>query len=54
MNVIEKYYLRKATRGVKDDYHTRIDEGDLDILRKSKFYMVLAPCVTFGAVYMGY
>ena len=54
MNIIENYYIRKASRGVQDDYHNRIEDGDLDLLRKSRFYLFLTPTLTFGVVYLGY
>ncbi len=35
MNVIEKYYLKKATMGQKDDFYDRIDTHDIFLIRKA-------------------
>lgn len=54
MNIIENYYIRKASMGQTDDLHNRIEEGDIDLLRKARFYMLFTPTVTLGVCYLGY
>ena len=53
MNIIEKYYIKKANLGQSDDYHTRIDSHDIDLLRKAQFYIFFAPACTLGVMYLG-
>jgi len=35
MNIIEKYYIRKASLHVKDDFHKRMEDHDIDLMRKA-------------------
>lgn len=53
MNIIESYYIKKANLHHTDDFHERIEDNDINLLRKAKFYMLIAPVMTFGIVYFG-
>eukprot|EP00347_Sterkiella_histriomuscorum_P023616 403333981 len=52
MNIIEKYYMRKANSFSTDDKYNSIEEGDIKLIRNAEFYMVAAPIATVGAVYL--
>jgi uncharacterized membrane protein len=52
MNIIEKYYMRKATSRQSDEFHTSIDQNDIALIKKAQLYMVVAPVVTIGGVYL--
>jgi hypothetical protein len=53
MNIIEKYYIRKSSLGHKDDIHLRLEDHDIDLMRKAQFYLFFAPAATFGLIYFG-
>jgi hypothetical protein len=52
MNIVEKYYIKKASVGMSDDYFKEIDEKDLQILRRAERYIFIAPAVTIGFVFL--
>ena len=35
MNIVEKYYMRKASMGQNDSFYTELEKGDIDILRRA-------------------
>ena len=35
MNIIERYYIKKASLGQADDFHKRIEDNDIFLMRKA-------------------
>jgi hypothetical protein len=52
MNIVEKYYMRKASMGQNDSFYTELEKGDIDILRRAQIYLFVAPTVTMGFVFV--
>lgn len=52
MNIVESYYIRKSRLNHNDDYHSRIEQCDIELLRKAQIYMLLAPAFTLGLLYL--
>lgn len=52
MNIVEKYYMRKASMGNNDEYYIAIEDADIQILRKAQMYLLISPTVTVGIVYL--
>ena len=52
MNVIDKYYMRKASLGMSDEFYQEIEQRDIVLLRKAQIYLFVAPTVT-GATMTG-
>jgi hypothetical protein len=52
MNIIEKYYIRKAHLNTKDDYYGEIDKGDIELMKRAKLYLFIVPAITFSAFYL--
>lgn len=52
MNIVEKYYIKKASVGMSDEFYTQIEERDLEILRKAQRYLFIAPTVTMLFVFL--
>lgn len=52
MNIIEKYYIRKAHLNQSDDYYSEIDQGDIELMKRAKLYLFIVPIMTFGACYL--
>ena len=52
MNIVEKYYIKKASMGMSDEYYQEIDHRDLEILRRAERYLFIAPAVTVGFVFL--
>jgi len=51
MDQVSKYYLKKSNLAAQDEYLARIDEEDIQILKKARRYLIAAPCVTIGMLY---
>lgn len=43
MDALTKYYVRKANLKVMDEFHSEISSGDVEVLQKSRAYMLLCP-----------
>ena len=52
MNIIEKYYMKKASLGMSDEFYQEIEYSDIMLLRKAQIYMLVAPAMTMGVVYV--
>lgn len=52
MNIVEKYYMRKASLGMSDEFYKEIESKDLEILKKAQLYLFIAPTMTVGVVYL--
>jgi hypothetical protein len=52
MNIVEKYYMRKASLGMNDEFYQEIEQRDIDIMRKAQVYLLVAPIGTMGVVYI--
>lgn len=52
MNIVEKYYMKKASMGLSDEFYEAIEEKDIQILRKAQMYLFIAPTMTIGVVYL--
>ena len=52
MENVSRYYRQKAHIEAPDEYLERINEGDIDIMRKALGYVVIAPFVSVGAMYL--
>ena len=52
MNIVEKYYIKKASVGQSDEFYTQIENRDLAILKKAQAYIFIAPTVTIGFVWL--
>lgn len=50
MNVVEGYYFNKLQNG-EDKFYDRIEEKDIEILRRAKVYMYSAPLFTVGVCF---
>ncbi len=53
MNIIEKYYIRKAHLNQKDEFYGEIEKGDIELMKRAKLYLFIVPIVTFSACYIG-
>jgi len=51
MEAVSKYYAQKARIEANDEYLERINEKDIDIMRKALGYVVIAPFVSVGVLY---
>ena len=51
MDIITRYYLRKAKLDVSDEYHEQISLLDVNELQKATVYMLLAPTISFAIMY---
>ena len=51
MEAVSKYYAQKARIEANDEYHERINEKDLDVMRKAFGYVVVTPFVSLGVLY---
>ncbi len=52
MNIVEKYYIKKASVGVSDEFYESIEPRDLEILKRAQLYLFIAPTATVGFVYL--
>lgn len=52
MNIIEKYYMRKANMGSQDTFYDKLEPGDIQLLRNAQLYMFLAPVFAIGVVHL--
>ena len=52
MNIVEKYYMRKASMGSNDMYYDAIETADIEILRRAQAYLLIAPTATIALVYV--
>jgi hypothetical protein len=52
MNIVEKYYMRKASMGMSDEFYKEIEQRDIEIMRKAQIYLFVAPTLTVGVVYL--
>ena len=52
MNIIEKYYMKKASMNIGDELHTYIEPNDIMLLKRAQIYVFVAPTVTLGFVYL--
>ncbi len=52
MNIIEKYYMRKANMGHTDTYYEMLEHSDIQLLRNAELYMLLAPAFAVGIVHL--
>ena len=52
MNIVENYYIRKAQIHKSDDFYERIDEGDLELLRRAWLYLLIAPAGSIVVCYL--
>jgi hypothetical protein len=52
MNIVEKYYIKKASVGMSDEFYNEIDQRDIEILRRAERYLFIAPAVTIGFVFL--
>ena len=51
MDIITRYYLRKAKPEISDEYHERLALEDMNELTKASVYMIMAPTLTFALLY---
>lgn len=52
MNIVEKYYMRKASMGSNDEFYQGLDYSDIAIMRRAETYLFVAPTVTIGFVFV--
>lgn len=52
MNIVEKYYMRKASMGQKDDFYQELEQNDIAIMRKAQTYLFVAPTLTVSFVFV--
>lgn len=52
MNIVEKYYMKKASMGMNDDFYQEIEQRDLQILRRAQIYIFIAPVMTMAFVHL--
>ena len=52
MEVIQNYYRMKSQINVNDEFHERISEKDLDILRKSLALVIITPFCSIALMYL--
>ena len=43
--------MRKANLKIKDDFHEQLTLGDIDHLRRARFYLIITPLTFLGAVH---
>jgi len=51
MNVVDSYFATKANMGAADEFHEAISQKDIDLIRKAKLHLFLAPTITFAVCY---
>ena len=51
MEAVSKYYAQKARIEANDEYLERINETDIDIMRKAGAWVLIAPFVSVGVLY---
>lgn len=52
MNIVEKYYMKKASVGMSDEFYKEIEYRDIEIMRRAQLYLFIAPTMTLGIVYI--
>ena len=52
MNIVEKYYIKKASVGMSDEFYKEIEPKDLEVLRRAERYLFIAPAATIGFVFL--
>jgi len=52
MNIVEKYYMKKASVGMSDEFYKEIEHRDIEIMRRAQLYLFIAPTMTLGIVYI--
>jgi len=52
MNVIDKYYMRKASLGMSDEFYPELEARDMALLRRAQIYLVVAPTMTMAIIYV--
>jgi hypothetical protein len=52
MNIIERYYIKKASSFQTDTKYERMEPSDIDHIKRAEFYLVAAPMATVSVLYL--
>lgn len=52
MNIVEKYYIRKAVSAASDEKHLHIEHRDISLIKRAELYLLVAPVGTIGLIYL--
>lgn len=52
MNIIEKYYMRKASMSTSDTFYEQLEPSDIQLLKNAQMYLFIAPAFSVGIVHL--
>ena len=52
MNIVDKYYMRKASMGQNDEFYQELEKRDIEIMKRAQVYLFVAPTLTMGFVFV--